>query len=66
MDPVFFSIGNLTIRWYGFMAALGFENAVYRIVKDLAADTQGANSQLLTHHNQLIITTYNEHVGITG
>lgn len=24
MDPVFFSIGNLTIRWYGFMAALGF------------------------------------------
>jgi len=24
MDPVFFSIGSFSIRWYGFLAAMGF------------------------------------------
>lgn len=28
MDPIFLSIGDFTIRWYGFMAALGFLSGV--------------------------------------
>ncbi len=34
MDPIFFEIGNLSIRWYGLMAALGFLTASVLLEKN--------------------------------
>ena len=63
MNPIFFEIGTLSIRWYGVMAALGFLTASIlleknrRFVDDLTKDQCGT---------MMIITLIAGILGIPG